>query len=67
MTAVSEREFREIIDSLGLNPDKGDWDSIKHFNLVMELEARWGAKIPIEDVEKLKTFNDFYEMRLFYE
>lgn len=60
MTAVSEREFREIIDSLGLNPDKGDWDSIKHFNLVMELEARWGAKIPIEDVEKLKTFNDFY-------
>ncbi|MBO5941042.1 MAG: HAD-IIIC family phosphatase [Kiritimatiellae bacterium] len=60
MTVVTEREFREAVDSLGLNPDKGDWDSIKHFNLVMELEARWGARIPIEDVEKLKTFSDFY-------
>ena len=26
----------------------------------MELEARWGASIPIEDVEKLKAFSDFY-------
>lgn len=60
MTAITEREFREAIDALGLNPDRGDWDSIRHFNLVMELEARWGAKIPISDVERLKTFHDFY-------
>ena len=60
MKAVSEREFRDALDALGLNPERGDWDSIKHFNLVMELEARWGAKIPIEDVERLKTFSDFY-------
>jgi len=26
----------------------------------MELEARWGAKIPIQDVEKLQSFSDFY-------
>ena len=58
--AVSEREFRETLDALGLNPEHGEWDSIRHFNLVMELEARWGASIPIEDVEKLKTFHDFY-------
>ena len=60
MKAVSEREFRDALDALGLNPERGGWDSIKHFNLVMELEARWGAKIPIEDVERLKTFPDFY-------
>ena len=60
MTAVSEREFRDALDALGLNPERGAWDSIRHFNLVMELEARWGAKIPIEDVERLKTFSDFY-------
>ena len=60
MTAITEREFREAIDALGLNPEHGDWDSIRHFNLVMELEARWGAKIPISDVERLKTFHDFY-------
>ena len=60
MTAVTEREFRETLDALGLNPEKGAWDSIRHFNLVMELEARWGAKIPIQDVEKLQSFSDFY-------
>ena len=60
MTPVSEREFRETLDALGLNPERGEWDSIRHFNLVMELEARWGASIPIEDVENLKTFSDFY-------
>ena len=59
-TTVSEREFRDALDALGLNPEKGEWDSIRHFNLVMELEARWGAKIPISDVERLKTFSDFY-------
>ena len=57
---VAEREFRETLDALNLNPEHGDWDSIRHFNLVMELEARWGASIPIEDVERLKTFRDFY-------
>ena len=60
MTAVSEREFRDTLDALGLNPEHGAWESIRHFNLVMELEARWGAKIPISDVERLKTFSDFY-------
>lgn len=60
VTAVTEREFRDTLDALGLNPERGDWDSIRHFNLVMELEARWGAKIPISDVERLKTFHDFY-------
>ena len=60
MTAVTERAFRETLDALGLNPERGAWDSIRHFNLVMELEARWGAKIPISDVERLKSFNDFY-------
>ena len=60
MTAVTERAFRETLDALGLNPEKGAWDSIRHFNLVMELEARWGAKIPIQDVEKLHSFSDFY-------
>jgi FkbH-like protein len=58
--AIAEREFREILDSLDLNPEHGEWDSIRHFNLVMELEARWGAKIPIESVGDLKTFDDFY-------
>lgn len=60
MKPVTEREFREALDAMDLNPERGDWDSIRHFNLVMELEARWGAKIPIGDVEKLKTFGDFY-------
>ena len=60
MTAVSEREFRETLDALGLNPECGEWDSIRHFSLVMELEARWGASIPIEDVERLRNFSDFY-------
>ena len=59
-TTVTERMFRETLDALGLNPEKGAWDSIRHFNLVMELEARWGAKIPIQDVERLQSFSDFY-------
>ena len=59
-TTVTERMFRETLDALGLNPEKGEWDSVRHFNLVMELEARWGAKIPIQDVEKLQSFSDFY-------
>lgn len=58
--AVSEREFRETLDALNLNPEQGEWDSIRHFNLVMELEARWKATIPIADVEMLKSFHDFY-------
>ncbi len=58
--AVSESEFREALNALNLNPEQGEWDSIRHFNLVMELEARWGASVPIEDVERLKTFHDFY-------
>ena len=33
---VAERKFRETLDALNLNPEHGEWDSIRHFNLVME-------------------------------
>ena len=38
------------------------WDSIAQIRLVMEMEARYGVRVPLERVPKLKTIADFYAL-----
>ena len=35
------------------------WDSVNHLRLVMETEAKFGKRIPLEAVPELKTLADF--------
>ncbi|MCQ2389422.1 MAG: HAD-IIIC family phosphatase [Kiritimatiellae bacterium] len=67
---VAERDFLAFaaaalgVDAAALaldsSRDAGAWDSVGHLNLVMELEARWGVKIPLARVPELKTLRDFH-------
>ena len=36
-----------------------EWDSIMHIRLVMEFEAEYGIKLPIETIPHLMTLGDF--------
>ena len=38
------------------------WDSVMHLRLVMEIEDRYHADIPMETVPELKTLGAFYEL-----
>ena len=35
------------------------WDSVNHFRLVMEAEAFFGVKYPLERIPSLRTVDDF--------
>ena len=39
-----------------------EWDSVMHLRLVMEIQDRFGADIPIERVPGLKTLGDFFSL-----
>jgi len=36
------------------------WNSLMHLRLVAEIEERFGAEIPIDEVPDIKTLADFY-------
>ena len=38
------------------------WDSVMHLRLVMEIEDRYRADIPMEAVPELKTLGAFYAL-----
>ncbi len=38
------------------------WDSLKMLTLVMELEAKYDVTIPIENLGKIRTLKDLYDM-----
>ena len=37
------------------------WDSLMHMRLVMEIEEEYDVEIPIDEVQNIKTLNDFYQ------
>ena len=39
----------------------GEWDSIMHLRLVMEIEAEYDVEIPMEDIPVIKTLADFFK------
>ena len=38
------------------------WDSVMQLRIVMELESNFGIDIPIDQVGKLKTLAQFYDL-----
>ena len=38
------------------------WDSVMHLRLVMEIEERYGADIPLERVPEIRTLRDFLDL-----
>lgn len=40
---------------------EGKWDSLMMLTLVMELEAEYGASIPMEALGNVKTMADLYK------
>lgn len=37
------------------------WDSLMQIRLIMEIEAKYGVTIPIDEVSTLNTLADFYK------
>ena len=68
MASVADRVKEIIVDQLGVNPEQVDpeakfiedlgADSLDTVELVMALEEEFGAEIPDEEAEKLKTVGD---------
>lgn len=54
------------IDPSELNEDTAygtieKWDSLMHMRLVMEIEEKYDAEIPLDEVPNIKTLRDFYK------
>lgn len=47
---VTDSSTRETLSS---------WDSLAHLQIIAELEAEFGIKIPFEDVAGIRTVGDF--------
>ncbi len=68
MASVADRVKEIIVDQLGVNPEQVvpeakfiedlGADSLDTVELVMALEEEFGAEIPDEEAEKLKTVGD---------
>jgi acyl carrier protein len=68
MANVADRVKEIIVDQLGVNPEQVTpeakfiedlgADSLDTVELVMALEEEFGAEIPDEEAEKLKTVGD---------
>jgi len=35
------------------------WDSVMHLRLVMEIEARYGVRLPFEKLPQIRSLRDF--------
>lgn len=42
--------------------DVPEWDSVMHLRLVMETEARYGVRIPLEAMAELKSLGSLYRL-----
>lgn len=38
------------------------WDSLMMLTLTMELEAKYGVTISMEEIERIQTLDDFYRI-----
>lgn len=52
---------KEKITSDTLQGDVDEWDSLAHFKLVIQIEGKYGVKIPVNKVSSIKSVADFYE------
>ena len=55
------------VDSRALSLDTAygtipQWDSVMHLRLVMEIEERYQADIPLERVPEIRTLRDFLDL-----
>ena len=41
---------------------EGKWDSLMMLTLIMELEAEYGKKIPMERIGNIKTLADMFKL-----
>ena len=60
---LASKIFRVPEDSLSLSStpdDIGQWDSMTHLRLVLEVESVYGIRIPMEKIGELKKLMDFY-------
>lgn len=48
----------DSIDTSISQENYANWDSLKHLNLMIELEAEFGISIEPEDQSKMKTYED---------
>lgn len=37
-----------------------EWDSVMHLRLVLEIGARYGVEIPVDEIVGIRTLGDFY-------
>ncbi len=50
------------VEEISLDTRKEDveeWDSLKHLNLVLEIEEEFGVSIPLEKIGEIETVRDF--------
>lgn len=57
---IMEVDVAEI--SMDTAYGEGKWESLMMLNLVIELEAEYGASIPMERLWKVKTLADLYDL-----
>lgn len=68
-----ENKFLEFVssvlsvqqNSISLDTSYGslpEWDSVMHLRLVLEIEAKYGVKYSIEEVPRLMTLRDFFNV-----
>jgi len=66
-----ERAFLEFmaevlsvpVERLSLDTAYGvlpEWDSVMHLRLVLEIGARYGVEIPVDEIAAIRTLRDFY-------
>ena len=69
---VGESEFLSFVagvmdvpaEGLSLDTEYGgipEWDSVMQLRMTMEIEAKYGADVPIDMVADIKTLGGFYE------
>ena len=62
LSFVSGLLGREL-NSLDLRQgDVSEWDSVMHLRLVLELEEKYAIHIPIDQVPKIASLRDFFEL-----
>jgi acyl carrier protein len=62
LIAIVARALRVPTSKLALETGPGDlevWDSLAQINVVSEIEAEFGASIPIEQVAEIRHIHDF--------
>ena len=54
--------LRVEVDENTLKTDVPVWDSLKHIQIIMELEEKYGIEIPIENVPEIDSVSALLDM-----